>query len=134
MASLLSALERPLSAEPDVDNLLETQVTMHDHFTAQKLVTPAAPRHFAHGKRILIAEPDEARRSSDVELFHQCGVNEPTLVETGRQCLKSITVSRRNFESSPIAIDPAFPKPVACANFDFIFLAWEVVELSLIHI
>jgi hypothetical protein len=119
-------LERPLSAEPEVDNLLDLQVTMHDHFTSQKLVAPAAEQHFLHGKRVMVADPSASRRQAADVLFQRCGLREMAIVETGLQCLKSLTVSRRNFDSSPLAVDPAFRMPVACANFDFIFLAWDI--------
>ena len=121
-------LERPLSAEPDVDNLLDLQVTMHDHFTSQKLLAPASEQHFLHGKRVMVADPDASRRQAAEVLLQRCGLREVAVVETGMQCLKSLTVSRRNFESSPLAVDPAFRQPIACANFDFIFLAWDIED------
>eukprot|EP00750_Incisomonas_marina_P013826 INCI17549.6.p1 GENE.INCI17549.6~~INCI17549.6.p1 ORF type:complete len:304 (-),score=54.30 INCI17549.6:16-927(-) len=125
-------LDRPLTGDKDSDvaNLRQSQVTMHDHFTAQKLVVAAASQHFVHGKRILYAGPKEETRIAAESLFKRMGVPSISVVETGRQCLRSITVSRRNFESSPLAVDPAFTAPVACSNFDIIFLDWEIEEPS----
>jgi len=122
--------QRPPSPDEHITNLMATQVTMHDHYTDKKLVVATASSHFVHGKRVLVVEPNEELQRHTRELLNSCGVPEPTFVETGRQCLKSISVSRRNFESSQLSIDPSFKEPIPCANFDFVFLSWDVEEPS----
>jgi hypothetical protein len=116
-------------APVDVENLLATQVTLHDHVTAMQLTSqPTAARHYMHGKRLLLVDSNPALVADVQAVLRVSGVAEPKVVGSGRECLKTVTVSRRNFEDSQLSADPAITAPVPCANFDFVFLSWSVAD------
>ena len=67
----------------DIGNLMRTQVTAFDQFSAQKLAMQTPQKHFIHGKRCLVVGGNTRTRAQLEGLMQQCGLTNCVSVETG---------------------------------------------------